>query len=79
MTLYIILLPAASVKEEILSQCNLPHEQRLPCGSSSLSQTQCLSMGCCFNKHPPACYYPMDGELQSASLLTFSHHLAEYI
>ncbi|XP_005747120.1 uncharacterized protein LOC102213713 [Pundamilia nyererei] len=41
-------------------ECNLPHEQRLPCGSSPLSQTQCLSMGCCFNKHPPACYYPMD-------------------
>uniref|UniRef100_A0A3Q0QVP8 P-type domain-containing protein n=1 Tax=Amphilophus citrinellus TaxID=61819 RepID=A0A3Q0QVP8_AMPCI len=25
----------------------------LPCGSSALSQTQCLSIGCCFNKHPP--------------------------
>uniref|UniRef100_A0A3B5M3Q7 P-type domain-containing protein n=1 Tax=Xiphophorus couchianus TaxID=32473 RepID=A0A3B5M3Q7_9TELE len=36
------------------------HEYRLPCGSSSISETQCLSMGCCFNKHPPACYYPMD-------------------
>ncbi|XP_030595913.1 uncharacterized protein LOC115787369 [Archocentrus centrarchus] len=41
-------------------ECNLPREQHLPCGSSALSQTQCLSIGCCFNKHPPACYYPMD-------------------
>ncbi|XP_038148775.1 uncharacterized protein LOC119788490 [Cyprinodon tularosa] len=41
-------------------ECNLHSEYRLPCGSSSISQTQCLSMGCCFNKHPPACYYPMD-------------------
>ncbi|MEQ2306738.1 hypothetical protein AMECASPLE_011332 [Ameca splendens] len=41
-------------------ECNLHSEYRLPCGSSSISQTQCLAMGCCFNKHPPACYYPMD-------------------
>ncbi|XP_037621794.1 uncharacterized protein LOC119485994 [Sebastes umbrosus] len=41
-------------------ECNLPSEQRLPCGPSSVSQPQCLSMGCCFSKHPPACYYPMD-------------------
>ncbi|KAM7009343.1 zona pellucida sperm-binding protein 4 [Tautogolabrus adspersus] len=41
-------------------ECNLPSEQRLPCGHSSVSQPQCLSMGCCFSKHPPACYYPMD-------------------
>uniref|UniRef100_A0A3Q2P9U2 Uncharacterized LOC105936697 n=1 Tax=Fundulus heteroclitus TaxID=8078 RepID=A0A3Q2P9U2_FUNHE len=41
-------------------ECNLHSEYRLPCGSSSISQTQCLSMGCCFDKHPPACYYPMD-------------------
>ncbi|XP_007551723.1 uncharacterized protein LOC103137757 [Poecilia formosa] len=41
-------------------ECNLHSEYRLPCGSSSISETQCLSMGCCFNKHPPACYYPMD-------------------
>ncbi|XP_075318456.1 uncharacterized protein LOC142378112 [Odontesthes bonariensis] len=42
------------------NECNLHSEYRLPCGSSSVSQTQCLSMGCCFDKHPPACYYPMD-------------------
>ncbi|XP_029018094.1 uncharacterized protein LOC114862177 [Betta splendens] len=41
-------------------ECNLPSEQRLPCGSGPVSQTRCLSMGCCFSKHPPACYYPMD-------------------
>ncbi|MEQ2161882.1 hypothetical protein GOODEAATRI_014202 [Goodea atripinnis] len=58
-------------------KCNLHSEYRLPCGSSSISQTQCLAMGCCFNKHPPACYYPMDGELHSVSLLAFSRHLAK--
>ncbi|XP_036969297.1 uncharacterized protein LOC119027879 isoform X2 [Acanthopagrus latus] len=41
-------------------ECNLPSEQRLPCGPGSVSQPQCLSMGCCFSKQPPACYYPMD-------------------
>ncbi|XP_032399097.1 uncharacterized protein LOC116706396 [Etheostoma spectabile] len=41
-------------------ECNLPSEQRLPCRPGSVSQPQCLSMGCCFSKHPPACYYPMD-------------------
>ncbi|XP_028445997.1 uncharacterized protein LOC114563311 isoform X4 [Perca flavescens] len=41
-------------------ECNLPSEQRLPCRPGSVSQPQCLFMGCCFSKHPPACYYPMD-------------------
>nr|XP_020452828.1 uncharacterized protein LOC109958484 [Monopterus albus] len=41
-------------------ECELPSEQRLPCGPSSVSQPQCLSVGCCFSKYPPACYYPMD-------------------
>uniref|UniRef100_A0A087Y8G3 Zmp:0000001145 n=1 Tax=Poecilia formosa TaxID=48698 RepID=A0A087Y8G3_POEFO len=47
-----------------VTECNLHSEYRLPCGSSSISETQCLSMGCCFNKHPPACYYPMDAAVQ---------------
>ncbi|KAJ0050612.1 hypothetical protein NL108_005017, partial [Boleophthalmus pectinirostris] len=41
-------------------ECNLPHEQRLPCGPGSMSQPHCLSMGCCFGEYPPTCYYPMD-------------------
>ncbi|XP_034543634.1 uncharacterized protein LOC117815806 [Notolabrus celidotus] len=41
-------------------ECNLPSEQRLPCGHGSVSRPQCLSMGCCFSRHSPACYYPMD-------------------
>ncbi|XP_026158997.1 zona pellucida sperm-binding protein 4 [Mastacembelus armatus] len=41
-------------------ECNLPSEQHLPCGPSSLSKPQCVSVGCCFSEHPPACYYPMD-------------------
>ncbi|CAL8273489.1 unnamed protein product [Gadus morhua 'NCC'] len=40
--------------------CNLPEDQRLPCGTSALTQPQCLSLGCCFNTRPPACHYPMD-------------------
>ncbi|XP_037109281.1 zona pellucida sperm-binding protein 4 [Syngnathus acus] len=40
--------------------CNLPRDQRLPCEKGPFSRASCLSMGCCFNKHPPACYYRMD-------------------
>uniref|UniRef100_A0A8C6SCT4 Zona pellucida sperm-binding protein 4 n=1 Tax=Neogobius melanostomus TaxID=47308 RepID=A0A8C6SCT4_9GOBI len=39
-------------------ECNFPSDKRLPCGP--VSQPQCISMGCCFSNHPPACYYPMD-------------------
>ncbi|XP_035494362.2 uncharacterized protein LOC118313159 isoform X2 [Scophthalmus maximus] len=41
-------------------ECSIASEQRLPCGPAFVSQPQCLSMGCCFSKQPPACYYPMD-------------------
>ncbi|XP_034044113.1 uncharacterized protein LOC117526182 [Thalassophryne amazonica] len=41
-------------------ECNLPDDHRLPCGLSYITQEQCLSMGCCFGTHTPACYYPMD-------------------
>ncbi|KAM8880034.1 uncharacterized protein AB9W97_015071 [Spinachia spinachia] len=41
-------------------ECNLPSEQRLPCGPGSVSHSQCLSMGCCSGNNAPACYYPMD-------------------
>ncbi|XP_077425866.1 uncharacterized protein LOC144054604 [Vanacampus margaritifer] len=40
--------------------CDLPRDQRLPCEQGPLSRASCLSMGCCFSKHPPACYYRMD-------------------
>ncbi|XP_061627425.1 uncharacterized protein LOC133477089 isoform X2 [Phyllopteryx taeniolatus] len=40
--------------------CNLPREQQLPCKQGRVSQASCLSLGCCFSKHPPACFYPMD-------------------
>ncbi|KAG7238422.1 hypothetical protein INR49_030929 [Caranx melampygus] len=53
-------LPPGSISGILLKECNLPSKQRLPCGPTSVSQPQCLSMGCCFSKHPPACYYPMD-------------------
>ncbi|XP_061686867.1 uncharacterized protein LOC133506600 isoform X2 [Syngnathoides biaculeatus] len=42
------------------ADCNLPGEQQLPCGRDRVAQASCLSLGCCFSKHPPACYYPMD-------------------
>uniref|UniRef100_A0A3P8U2L1 P-type domain-containing protein n=1 Tax=Amphiprion percula TaxID=161767 RepID=A0A3P8U2L1_AMPPE len=75
----LLLIVLISLSLQTPTTVSLPlSDQRLPCGSGSVSQPQCLSMGCCFNKHPPACYYPMDGELQSVSLLAFSRHLAEY-
>uniref|UniRef100_A0A8C2WN18 P-type domain-containing protein n=1 Tax=Cyclopterus lumpus TaxID=8103 RepID=A0A8C2WN18_CYCLU len=49
--------------------CNLPSEQRLPCGLAPVSQPHCFSIGCCFDGHD--CFYPMDGESQFASTPTF--------
>ncbi|XP_049577798.1 uncharacterized protein [Syngnathus scovelli] len=40
--------------------CNLPRDQWLPCEKGAFTRASCLSMGCCFNEHPPACYYRMD-------------------
>nr|XP_061833342.1 uncharacterized protein LOC133617413 [Nerophis lumbriciformis]XP_061833343.1 uncharacterized protein LOC133617413 [Nerophis lumbriciformis] len=40
--------------------CNLPRQQRLPCGQGALPRPSCLALGCCFSKHPPACYHAMD-------------------
>ncbi|KAM3624417.1 uncharacterized protein V6R79_023129 [Siganus canaliculatus] len=53
-------LPSGPVSGVVVKECNLPSEQRLPCGPGSVSQPQCLSIGCCFSEQPPACYYPMD-------------------
>uniref|UniRef100_A0A4W5PH24 ZP domain-containing protein n=1 Tax=Hucho hucho TaxID=62062 RepID=A0A4W5PH24_9TELE len=41
-------------------ECNLPSDQRLPCGPRPLSQAECLSLGCCYSTKPSACYYSMD-------------------
>ncbi|XP_014034088.2 uncharacterized protein [Salmo salar] len=41
-------------------ECNLPSDQRLPCGRRPLSQAECLSLGCCYSTKPSACYYSMD-------------------
>ncbi|XP_077462403.1 uncharacterized protein LOC144078078 isoform X1 [Stigmatopora argus] len=40
--------------------CSFPRGQRLQCGQSPVSQESCLALGCCFIKHPPTCFYPMD-------------------
>ncbi|XP_054460789.1 uncharacterized protein LOC129096134 [Anoplopoma fimbria] len=49
-------------------ECNLPSEQRLPCGPSSVSQPQCLSMGCCFDNHPLPATTPWMSALLTATL-----------
>uniref|UniRef100_A0AAY5KP67 ZP domain-containing protein n=1 Tax=Esox lucius TaxID=8010 RepID=A0AAY5KP67_ESOLU len=40
--------------------CDLPHEQHLPCGPDPPSREVCLSLGCCYSDEPSSCYYPMD-------------------
>ncbi|XP_057699790.1 uncharacterized protein LOC130920515 [Corythoichthys intestinalis] len=40
--------------------CNFPREQRLQCGKGPVSEASCLALGCCFIKHLPACFYPLD-------------------
>lgn len=45
------------------TECNLPDEQRLPCGPSYIGAAECSELGCCFCKVSSTCYYPMDGEM----------------
>ncbi|KAJ8001789.1 hypothetical protein DPEC_G00173080 [Dallia pectoralis] len=42
------------------AECDLPREQRLPCGLDPPSQEVCLSLGCCYSDKYSSCYYPMD-------------------
>ncbi|XP_045563443.1 uncharacterized protein [Salmo salar] len=49
-------------------ECNLPSDQRLPCGRRPLSQAECLSLGCCYSTKPSACYYSMDGGRPNGNL-----------
>ncbi|KAF0037495.1 hypothetical protein F2P81_010369 [Scophthalmus maximus] len=56
----VVFLPFAHPDSLQVQECSIASEQRLPCGPAFVSQPQCLSMGCCFSKQPPACYYPMD-------------------
>ncbi|KAK3511127.1 hypothetical protein QTP70_032102, partial [Hemibagrus guttatus] len=41
-------------------ECSLPSEQRLACGSSSVSAAECYNLGCCYSPDTQTCYYPMD-------------------
>uniref|UniRef100_A0A3Q1EI39 P-type domain-containing protein n=1 Tax=Acanthochromis polyacanthus TaxID=80966 RepID=A0A3Q1EI39_9TELE len=47
----LLLIVLISLSLQTPTTVSLPlSDQRLPCGSGSVSQPQCLSMGCCFNK-----------------------------
>ncbi|XP_060717040.1 uncharacterized protein LOC132839857 isoform X1 [Tachysurus vachellii] len=41
-------------------ECSLLSEQRLPCGPSSVSASECRNLGCCYIPDSQTCYYPMD-------------------
>uniref|UniRef100_A0A674BXQ2 Zona pellucida sperm-binding protein 4-like n=1 Tax=Salmo trutta TaxID=8032 RepID=A0A674BXQ2_SALTR len=38
----------------------IPRNQHLACGSTGISSSQCLVMGCCVDSATSACFYPMD-------------------
>ncbi|KAF4073785.1 hypothetical protein AMELA_G00247340 [Ameiurus melas] len=40
--------------------CDIPSSQRLPCGPSGTTASECLAKGCCVNVTDSSCYYPMD-------------------
>eukprot|EP00063_Salmo_salar_P022824 XP_013997659.1 PREDICTED: zona pellucida sperm-binding protein 4-like [Salmo salar] len=40
--------------------CSIPQNQHLACGSTGISSSQCLVMGCCVDSATSACFYPMD-------------------
>ncbi|KAB5523498.1 hypothetical protein PHYPO_G00153240 [Pangasianodon hypophthalmus] len=41
-------------------ECSLPFEQRLACGTSSVSEAECRELGCCYSPDTQTCYYPLD-------------------
>lgn len=45
-----------------ISGCSIPQNQHLACGSTGISSSQCLVMGCCVDSATSACFYPMDGK-----------------
>ncbi|XP_017332896.1 zona pellucida sperm-binding protein 4-like [Ictalurus punctatus] len=40
--------------------CDIPTSQRLPCGPSGTTASECMAKGCCVNVTDSSCYYPMD-------------------
>ncbi|XP_059366076.1 zona pellucida sperm-binding protein 4-like isoform X1 [Carassius carassius] len=41
--------------------CSISDNQRVSCGTSGITQDECLATGCCFDERSSVCYYPMDG------------------
>ncbi|XP_052389934.1 zona pellucida sperm-binding protein 4 isoform X2 [Carassius gibelio] len=40
--------------------CSISDNQKVSCGSSGITQDECLATGCCFDERSSVCYYPMD-------------------
>ncbi|XP_053347745.1 zona pellucida sperm-binding protein 4-like [Clarias gariepinus] len=40
--------------------CDIPINQRLPCGPPETTAAECINNGCCMDKTNSSCYYPMD-------------------
>ncbi|XP_059366077.1 zona pellucida sperm-binding protein 4-like isoform X2 [Carassius carassius] len=40
--------------------CSISDNQRVSCGTSGITQDECLATGCCFDERTSVCYYPMD-------------------
>uniref|UniRef100_A0A8C1LG84 Zona pellucida sperm-binding protein 4-like n=1 Tax=Cyprinus carpio TaxID=7962 RepID=A0A8C1LG84_CYPCA len=40
--------------------CSISDNQRVSCGTSGITQDECLATGCCFDERTSVCYNPMD-------------------
>lgn len=44
----------------VVSDCAVTTGERVTCGHSGISSSECEKMGCCVDSS--ACYYPLDGK-----------------
>ncbi|XP_055749101.1 zona pellucida sperm-binding protein 4-like [Salvelinus fontinalis] len=54
--------------------CSIPQNQHLACGSTGISSSQCLVMGCCVDSATSTCFYPMDECTADKQFIFAVHH-----
>ncbi|XP_038827473.1 zona pellucida sperm-binding protein 4 [Salvelinus namaycush] len=58
----------------LIRRCSIPQNQHLACGSTGISSSQCLVMGCCVDSATSACFYPMDECTADKQFIFAVHH-----
>ncbi|KAK6323829.1 hypothetical protein J4Q44_G00061680 [Coregonus suidteri] len=54
--------------------CSIPQNQHVACGSTGISSSQCLVMGCCVDLATSTCFYPMDECTADKQFVFAVHH-----